>query len=75
MRIERIRGEKLLRMLGNIKRLQTTEAALQDPACRKGWLLPIDDDFADRLMRSFTEGSHGPHPFAPAALASSISRI
>ena len=75
MRIERIRGEKLLCMLGNVERLQTTEAAVHHLASRKGWFLPIDDDFAERLMRSFTEGSHGPHPFAPAALASSISRI
>jgi hypothetical protein len=38
-------------MLGNIERLQTTEAAVHDLAGRKGRLSPIGDDFAKRLMR------------------------
>ena len=50
MRIERIRGEKLLRMLGNIERLQSAEAAMHELAGRKGRFLPIDDDFAEWLM-------------------------
>jgi hypothetical protein len=56
MRIKRVGIEKRLRMLRGIERLESAKTAVHHLAGRKGRLLPIDDDFAERLMRDFGHG-------------------